>query len=132
MPKIVRLLSKKHHWDAEENRFKSAAFQAPNISIFFCRCACEESSCVCNHARKFYSTISDPPVYWKLDAESLPKSCTLDKADGDNDICHREINGFTRRESKKFFKDSFPKEISELFFCDPINSVRSLNLEDMD
>jgi hypothetical protein len=99
------------HWDRRKQYFRSEAFEnssdGSGISVVDVDCIRRgECRCVCNHARRFYPTVSsEPPIFWQFDESVLPDGYRLNQTPSDSaDECHHNIAGIKDGKEKKFFK----------------------------
>src|SRR4051812_40177815 len=96
------------HWDSEKKRFRSEAFEPSSdgsgISVVDATCARESSGSICDHARKYYPSVSsEPPIFWQFHfpGDPWPTSVALDESPSDSgDHCHRNLRGIAKKPAK--------------------------------
>ena len=126
-------------WDPHKRYFRSEAFDnssdGSGISVVDLDCIRRgECRCVCEHARRYYPTVSsEPPIFWRFSESILPTGYSLKQEASDSgDECHHNIQGISDNRAKKFFRKLRDGPGLPLEICDG-NSPRGLRVpEDID
>lgn len=118
-------------FDHIKGRFNDLAFKAydDGISCFEAECATSNSGSVCQHIAKFYSDLTgEPAVFFRFGEAICPPGSSIKPTDvGNNDPCHHDIVGVSRKRAK----DLRLRPWSEYSICDGVSS-RGLTQEDLD
>src|SRR5687768_12740262 len=116
-------------YDTTRKRFKSTAFRPSSgdggISVVECDCIEREGGCPCNHARRFYPSVSsEPPMFWRFSDSVLPQGINAQQqTTAEGDICHHNLIGFTASTSRSFWKSKHAKSLSAFTVCDESDKV---------